>query len=63
MKTVASVVTVGSNMSFMFDADKLLSVVKTITGVASKFSSAASTIDKLAGQFDGMLLGFELKRE
>lgn len=63
VKIVANVVTVGSNMSFMFDADKLLSVVKTITGVASKFSSQASAISKLVDQFDGMLLGFELKKQ
>jgi hypothetical protein len=63
VKTVANVVTVGSNMSFVFDADKLLSVVKSITGVASKFSSQASAIGKLVEQFDGMLLGFELKKQ
>ena len=63
MKTTASVVTVGSKMSFMFDADKLLSVVKTITGVASKFSSSASALGKLTEQFDGMLLGFELEKK
>lgn len=63
LKITASVVTVGSNMSFMFDADKILSVVKTITGVASKFNSTASALNKLAAQFDGMLIGFELKRQ
>jgi len=37
--------------------------VKSITGVASKFSSQASAIGKLVEQFDGMLLGFELKKQ
>lgn len=62
IKTTANVVTLGDNMSFVFDADKILSVVKTITGVASKLNSSAATINKLAEQFDGMLIGFELKK-
>ncbi|MBE6276417.1 MAG: DUF4923 family protein [Bacteroides sp.] len=63
LKTTAHIVTLGSNMSFLYDADKLLSVVKTITGVASKLNSSASTINKLAEQFDGMMIGFELKKQ
>lgn len=63
MKITAQVVTLGSNMSFLFDADKVLSVVKTITGVASKFSTQASTLNKLAEQFNGLLVGFELKKQ
>ena len=63
VKTTAQVVTLGSNMSFLFDADKVLSVVKTITGVASKFSTQASTLNKLAEQFNGLLVGFELKKQ
>ena len=43
VKTTAHIVTLGSNMSFVFDADKILSVVKTITGVASKLNSSAAT--------------------
>ena len=50
-------------MSFVFDADKVLSVVKTITGVASKLNSSAATINKLASQFDGLMIGFELKKQ
>lgn len=49
-------------MSFLFEADKVLSVVKTITGVASKLNSSAATINTLASKFDGMLIGFELKK-
>ena len=62
-KVTAHIVTLGSNMSFVFDADKILSVVKSITGVASKLNSSASTINKLAEQFDGMKVGFELKKQ
>ena len=63
IKLTAHVVTLGDNMSFVFDADKLLSAVKTITGVASKLNSYADTINTLASQFDGMMLGFELKKQ
>jgi hypothetical protein len=56
-------VTLGSNMSFVFDADKILSVVKTITGVTSGLNKSASTVNKLLEQFDGMMVGFELKKQ
>lgn len=62
VKITANIVTLGSNMSFLFEADKVLSVVKTITGVASKLNSSAATINTLASKFDGMLIGFELKK-
>ena len=61
-KIKANVVTLGSNMSFMFDADKILSAVKTITGAASKLNSSASTINALASQFQGRKVGFELQK-
>ena len=52
VKVTAHIVTLGSNMSFVFDADKILSVVKTITSAASKFNTSASTINKLTEQVD-----------
>lgn len=63
LKTTAHIVTLGSNMSFVYDADKILSVVKTITGAASGLNSSASTINKLVEQFNGMMVGFELKKQ
>lgn len=63
IKTTAHIVTLGDNMSFVFDADKILSVVKTITGAASKINSSASVISKLTEQFDGMMIVFELKKQ
>ena len=63
VKITAHIVTLGSNMSFVFDADKILSVVKTITGVASGLNTSASTVNKLLEQFDGMMVGFELKKQ
>ena len=62
VKITAHIVTLGSNMSFVFAADKILSVVKTITGVASTVNSSAAAINTLASQFDGMMVGFELKK-
>ena len=63
VKTVAHVVTLGSNMSFVFDANKIFSVVKTITGAASSLNASASTVSKLLEEFDGMMIGFELKKQ
>lgn len=63
IKTTAHIVTLGSNMSFVFDADKIFSVVKTITGVTSKLNTSAAALNKLTEQFDGMMLGFELKKQ
>ena len=63
VRITAHIVTLGSNMSFVFDADKILSVVKTITGVASGLNTSASTVNKLLEQFDGMMVGFELKKQ
>ena len=59
----AYVVTLGSNMSFVYDADKLMSVLKTISSAVSKVNSTASTINSLASSFDGMKLGFELQKQ
>ena len=63
VKTTAHIVTLGSNMSFVYDADKILSVVKTITGAASGLNTSASTVNKLLEQFNGMMVGFELKKQ
>ena len=63
LKTTAHIVTLGSNMSFVYDADKILSVVKTITGAASGLTTSASTVNKLLEQFNGMMVGFELKKQ
>ena len=63
IKTTAHIVTLGSNMSFVYDADKILSVVKTITGAASGLNASASTVNKLLEQFNGLMVGFELKKQ
>jgi hypothetical protein len=62
LNVTAHIVTLGSNMSFVFNADKLMSVLKTITGAAAKVNSTASTINSLAENFNGLMLGFEMTK-
>ena len=61
LKTVAYVTVTGNDMSMVFKADKLMSILKTITGAASKVNSTAATINSVAEAYDGLMLGFELK--
>ncbi len=55
----------GSSMSLLFNADKLLSLLNTTSGILSKSSSssALSTLSSLSEQYDGLLLGFKLKKK
>lgn len=62
IKTVAYVTVTGDSMSLVFKADKLMSVLKTITSAASSVNSTASTISSIADSYDGLRLGFELKK-
>lgn len=62
LKTVAYVTVTGNDMSMVFKADKLMSILKTITGAASKVNSNAATINSVAEAYDGLMLGFELKK-
>ena len=58
LKTVAYVTVTGNDMSMVFKADKLMSILKTITGAASKVNSTAATINSVAEAYDGLMLGF-----
>ena len=62
LKTVAYVTVTGNDMSMVFKADKLMSILQTITGAASKVNSTAATINSVAEAYDGLMLGFELKK-
>lgn len=62
LMTVAYVTVTGNDMSMVFKADKLMSILKTITGAASKVNSTAATINSVAEAYDGLMLGFELKK-
>jgi len=63
IKTVAYVTVTGDIMSLVFKADKLMSVLKTITSTAASVNSTASTISSIADSYDGLRLGFELKKK
>ncbi len=51
----------GSNLSLLFSADKLLSIVSALSSTSSS-SSTLSTITSLASSYDGVKMGFELTK-
>ena len=63
LSMTAHVVVTGNTMSILFEADKLLSGLQAVTNLVSKVNSNASLIGNLAGSYDGMRLGFELKKQ
>ncbi|WP_301062309.1 DUF4923 family protein [Phocaeicola sp.] len=62
IKIVAYVTVTGNDMSLVFKADKLMSVLKTVTGVVSGVNSTTDTINSIASSYDGLRLGFEMKK-
>ncbi|RHJ92446.1 DUF4923 family protein [Parabacteroides bouchesdurhonensis] len=56
----AHVVLSGNQLTLLFDADKLLKFLSTISAVSS--NATLQTINKLAEQYDGMMLGFDLEK-
>ena len=61
-KVVRNVLAPGK-MSLLFKADKLMAFVQNVSGALSKRSSnkTAASLNKLFNQYDGMMLGFELR--
>jgi hypothetical protein len=59
----AYVTTTGSTMTLTFDADKLLTVMQSISSLAASANSTASLINTLASSYEGMRLGFELTKK
>lgn len=55
----------GGSMSLLFKADKLMSLAQTVTGaIAGKSSNTTvSTLNTVLSQYDGLLLGFEMKKQ
>ena len=51
-----------SKFSMLFDADKLMSLAKTATSLASSTSSSISTISSLLENYDGLQLGVVLEK-
>lgn len=50
----------GSAISLLFDADKILSLLSVLASVSNNTSIKA--IGELAGQYDGLLVGFQLQK-
>lgn len=62
IKMVAYVTVTGNSMSLVFKSDKLMTTLKTLAGAASKVNTTAAAISSVAGAYDGMMIGFELKK-
>ena len=56
----AKVVRTGERIALLFDADRLLKLVGLLSNYSK--SSTLSTIGKVAEQYDGLLLGFDLNK-
>lgn len=56
----AKVTKVGDNINLLFNADKLLKLISTVS--ATSENSTLKLANQIATQYDGMLLGFELKK-
>lgn len=56
----AHVVLSGNELTLLFNADKLLKFLSTISSVSN--NSTLQAVNKLASQYEGMMLGFDLKK-
>lgn len=56
----ANVLKTVKGISLLFDADRLLKFVTLLTSISK--SSSLAAVGKVAAQYDGMRLGFELKQ-
>lgn len=50
-----------TSMDLLFNSDKLLKLITTLSGKSN--NSTLKTISSLASSYDGMMLGFSLKKE
>lgn len=62
MAYTANVAVQGSTMTLTFEADKLMTTLKTISNATSKLSTTAALINTLMNSYSGMRVGFELKK-
>lgn len=56
----AHVVLSGNELTLLFNADKLLKFLGTVSSVSN--SATLKAVNKLASEYEGMMLGFDLKR-
>lgn len=62
MPYTAYVVTQGSTMTLTFNAEKLMNTLKTISNATSKLSTTSAIVNSILGSYNGMRIGFELKK-
>lgn len=53
----------GSNLSMLFESSKLMEGLKTVTSLASSVNSTASTVGSILSNYDGLRLGFKMKKK
>ena len=58
----ASVEVTGTTMRLLFKADRLLDALRALTSLVAKVNESAGTVDDLAGNYDGLMLGLELTK-
>lgn len=58
----ASVEVTGTTMRLLFKADRLLEALRVLTNLVAKVNESAGTVDDLAGNYDGLMLGLELTK-
>lgn len=56
----ANVVLQNDQLTLLFNADKLLKFLSTLSSISG--SSTLQAVNKLAEQYDGMMMGFDLKK-
>ena len=56
----ATTVLAGDNLTLLFNADKLLSFLTKVASLSS--NSTLQSLSQLANQYDGLMLGFDLKK-
>lgn len=52
----------GKEMTLVFNADKLMTILKGISNTTATQSTTAATINALLKSYNGMRLGFKLKK-
>lgn len=57
-----NVVVTGNTMNMLFNADKLMEILKVISNTASNINSSVAVLNKVLGKYSGMKVGFELKK-
>ena len=63
MTYTAYVTVLNKTMTLTFNADKLMSGLKAVSNATKSLSTTASIISSIMGSYDGMRVGFELKKQ